>query len=104
MDLSFSAEDEQFRLEVREALRGLVPPDMAWRTRQGFHPTKADLKIWNRILYEHGWSAAHWPEEYGGTGWSALQVHIFEEECAAADAPFPSYFGLRLVGPLLYTF
>lgn len=104
MNLRFSEEDERFRARMREALRGLVPPDMARRTRQGVHPTKADLKAWNRILYERGWSAAHWPQEYGGTGWSPLHVHIFEEECAAADAPFPSYFGLRLVGPLLYTF
>ena len=104
MDLSFSPSDETFRLEMRAALRGLVPPDMARRTRQGFHPTKADLKLWNRILNDHGWAAAHWPKQHGGTGWSPLQVHIFEEECAAADAPFPSYFGLRLVGPLLYTF
>ncbi len=104
MDLSFSPADEAFRHEIREALRGLVPPDMARRTRQGFHPTKADLKLWNRILNDHGWAAAHWPREHGGSGWTPLQVHIFEEECAAADAPFPSYFGLRLVGPLLYTF
>lgn len=104
MDLNFSEADERFRAEMREALRGLVPPDMARRTRQAFHPTKADLKLWNRILNDHGWAAAHWPKQFGGTGWSPLQVHIFEEECAAADAPFTSYFGLRLVGPLLYTF
>ncbi|RYD59699.1 MAG: acyl-CoA dehydrogenase [Sphingomonadales bacterium] len=104
MDLKFSEADERFRSEIRAALRGLVPPDMAQRTRQGAHPTKADLKLWNRILNDRGWAAAHWPQQYGGTGWSPLHVHIFEEECAAADAPFPSYFGLRLVGPLLYTF
>src|SRR4051812_5355326 len=104
MDLKFSDADERFRSEIRASLQGLVPPDMARRTRQGAHPTKGDLKLWNRILHERGWSAAHWPQQYGGTGWSPLHVHIFEEECAAADAPFPSYFGLRLVGPLLYTF
>lgn len=104
MDLRFSKQDEAFRETIREALRDMVPADMARRTRQGVHPAKGDLKLWNRILFERGWSAAHWPKEYGGTGWSPLHVHIFEEECAAADAPFPSYFGLRLVGPLLYTF
>lgn len=104
MDLRFSDADERFRAEIREALRGLVPPDMARRTRQGFHPTKADLKLWNRILNDRGWAVPHWPKAFGGTGWSPLHVHIFEEECAAADAPFLSYFGARLVGPLLYTF
>ncbi|MGF7162391.1 hypothetical protein FHS85_004045 [Rhodoligotrophos appendicifer] len=104
MDLTFSSEDEAFRAEVRAFVRSAVPADMARRTRQGYHPTKADLKLWNEILYEKGWVAPHWPKEYGGTGWSPLQIFIFEEECAAADAPFLSYFGLRLIGPLLYTF
>ncbi|WP_137388606.1 acyl-CoA dehydrogenase family protein [Rhodoligotrophos defluvii] len=104
MDLNFSGEDEAFRQEVRTFVRNSVPPDMARRTRQGVHPSKADLKLWNRILYEKGWSAPHWPNEYGGTGWTPLQIYIFEEECAAADAPFLSYFGLRLIGPLIYTF
>lgn len=104
MKLSISAEDQAFRDEMRRFAEAAVPADMARRTRQGVHPEKADLKRWNRILYERGWSAPHWPKEYGGTGWSPLRVHLFEEACAEADAPFLSYFGLRLIGPLLYTF
>ncbi|PSC02910.1 hypothetical protein SLNSH_21755 [Alsobacter soli] len=104
MDLKLTAEDEAFRREVRDFVRSAVPADMARRTRRGGHTPKADLQAWNRILYDKGWVAPHWPREYGGTGWSALRIHIFEEECAAADAPFLSYFGLRLIGPLLYTF
>jgi alkylation response protein AidB-like acyl-CoA dehydrogenase len=104
MDLGFSSGDNDFRLEIRAALADMVPPDMAQRTRRGFHSTKEDLKLWNSILHSKGWSAPHWLPEYGGTGWSPLRAHIFEEECAAADAPFLSYFGLRLVGPLIYTY
>ncbi|MFA5664553.1 acyl-CoA dehydrogenase family protein [Castellaniella sp.] len=99
-----TAADEVFRTHVREFVRAHVPPDMAARTRHDVHATKEDLQRWNRILYEQGWAAPHWPMEYGGTGWTPLQIHIFEEECAAADAPFMSYFGLRLIGPLIYTF
>lgn len=104
MDLRFTEEDEAFRRKVSEFLRSAVPADMAQRTRQGFHTSREDLKRWNRILYEKGWSAPHWPKEYGGTGWSPLHIYLFEDACAAADAPFLSYFGLRLIGPLLYTF
>jgi alkylation response protein AidB-like acyl-CoA dehydrogenase len=104
MLLQFSDDDERFRDSIREELLGLVPAVMARRTRQGVHPNMADLKAWNRFMYERGWAAAHWPKEYGGTGWSPLHVHIFEEELAAVDAPFLSYFGLRLVGPLIFTF
>lgn len=104
MELTYSEQDIAFREEVRGFIRGAVPPDMAQRTREGVHPSKEDLQSWNRILDKKGWAAAHWPEEFGGSGWSPAQVYIFEEECAAADAPFLSFFGLRLIGPLLYTF
>ena len=104
MKLAISPEDLAFRDEMRRFARAAVPADMARRTRQGVHPEKADLKLWNRILYDKGWSAPHWPKEHGGTGWSPLRVHLFEDACAEADAPFLSYFGLRLIGPLLYTF
>jgi alkylation response protein AidB-like acyl-CoA dehydrogenase len=104
MDLNLGSDDEAFRNQVREWVRGAVPADMARRTRQGFHTTKDDLQTWNRILYEKGWAAPHWPKGFGGTGWPPLWIHIFEDECAAADAPFLSYFGLRLIGPLIYTY
>jgi hypothetical protein len=104
MDLAFSAEDQNFREEVRAFLRAAVPPELAERTRRNVHIPKDDLQLWNRILHRKGWSAPHWPKEYGGTGWSPAQILIFEEECAAHDAPFLSYFGLRLIGPLIYTF
>lgn len=104
MNLTYSKEDIAFREEVRTFIRSAVPPEIARRTREGVHTTKEDLQTWNRILNDKGWAAAHWPKEYGGSGWTPAQVYIFEEECAAADAPFLSFFGLRLIGPLIYTF
>lgn len=104
MELTLDPEIENFRRDIRTFVQAAVPAEMARRTRHRIHPARKDLKEWNRILDEKGWAAPHWPVEYGGTGWSPLQIHIFEEECADADAPFLSYFGLRLVGPLIYTF
>lgn len=104
MELGFTPEDDRYRAEVRAFVRAAVPADMARRTRQRVHTTKADLVGWNRTLFDQGWAAGHWPKEFGGTGWTPAQIYIFEEECAAADAPFLSYFGLRLIGPLIYTF
>ncbi len=105
MKLELSAADETFRQEVRAFLRERLPPDLSARAYHGFTPPlKEDLQRWNRILFEQGWAAPHWPVQYGGTGWTALQQHIFEEECHLAFAPDVSWQGLRLLGPVLYSF
>ena len=91
MHLERDPADAAFREEVRAFLRDALPPDMAQRNLRGFHPTKADMQAWTRILHARGWSAPHWPVEHGGTGWSPLRRHLFEEECFAAGAPPARY-------------
>ncbi|HEU0201944.1 MAG TPA: acyl-CoA dehydrogenase family protein [Burkholderiaceae bacterium] len=95
---------EAFRAQVREFLSKNLPPALAARNATAVHPTKADMQAWTRILHQRGWSAPHWPVEYGGTGWSALQRHIFEEECFVAGAPPTCTSAFRLVAPVIYTF
>jgi alkylation response protein AidB-like acyl-CoA dehydrogenase len=105
MNFEHSPAEQAFRAEVRSFLQAHLPPDMAQRSALGFHPLpKEDLLAWNRILAEKGWAAPHWPVEHGGPGWSAMQCHIFEEECHRAHAPDLSWQGLRLCAPVIYTF
>ncbi|MFL6662481.1 MAG: acyl-CoA dehydrogenase family protein, partial [Rhizobacter sp.] len=59
---------------------------------------------WTRILHARGWSAPHWPREHGGPGWTPLQRHLFEEECALAGAPPTCTSAFMLVAPVIYTF
>jgi alkylation response protein AidB-like acyl-CoA dehydrogenase len=92
-----------FRGEVRTFLREQLPPDMARRTLRGYHPPKADMVAWTRILYARGWSAPHWPVSHGGPGWTPLQRHLFEEECALAGAPPTCTSAFSLVAPVIYT-
>jgi alkylation response protein AidB-like acyl-CoA dehydrogenase len=95
--------DAAFREEVRTFLRAHLPAEVAERNRRGFHPTKADELWWTQVLYRKGWSAPHWPVEYGGTGWSPQRRFIFEEECFLAGAPPTCAAGFSLLGPVLYT-
>jgi alkylation response protein AidB-like acyl-CoA dehydrogenase len=105
MEFRFSPADEAFRQEVRAFLVAHLPKDMSHRHYYGYHPVpKDDLQHWNRILHEKGWSAPQWPVAYGGPGWTPMQCHIFEEECARAHAPDVSWQGVRLAGPVIYTF
>ena len=59
------------------------------------------MEEWHAILNERGWLANHWPEQYGGPGWSAVQKFIFENECALAHAPRIVPFGVNMLGPVL---
>ncbi|HEX6704645.1 MAG TPA: acyl-CoA dehydrogenase family protein [Albitalea sp.] len=95
---------ESFRAEVRAFLREHLPADLAARTLRGYHARKEDMLGWTRILHARGWSAPHWPREHGGPGWTPLQRHLFEEECALAGAPPTCVSAFMLVAPVIYTF
>ena len=104
MDTFFSDAEQAFRAEVRAFIRANLPADLAARVRAGIHLSRADMARWNAILDAKGWAAHHWPQVYGGPGWTPIQRFLFEAECADADAPPLSVFGVYLVGPTLYTF
>lgn len=106
MHMDFSPEELAFREEVRSFLADNLPEHI----REGARNTPSvfvepDIgDEWQRILYEKGWLAYHWPKEAGGTGWDPVQRYIFEKECALADAPALSVLGLKLVAPVIYTY
>lgn len=102
MIFQFDKKDEVFREEVRQFFRDNLPADMAWRFRHGsFFGGHRDIMAWSKILSRKGWAVPHWPVEYGGTGWSATQQHIFNEESKLASAPPLPYQGPYLVGPVI---
>ncbi|HEY2809011.1 MAG TPA: acyl-CoA dehydrogenase family protein [Steroidobacteraceae bacterium] len=104
MDLSFSAEEDAFRAEVRVFLKAELPAPLRENMLLGRRLRKEDLVEWQKILYRHGWGAGMWPKRYGGAGWSVVQQHIFDEECAAGGAPAQLPFALRMVAPVLMSF
>ena len=100
MDLTFSRADEDFRAAARAWLTAHVPTDRlpSLDTPEGF----AAHREWEHTLHAAGWSAVHWPVEYGGQGATLMQWLLFEEEYYAAGAPLRvSQNGLFLLGPTL---
>lgn len=104
MRLDASLDDQAFRQEVRRFCAQHLPPDLRDRVRAGHRATPEGFRQWQALLFRHGWGAPTWPREHGGTGWSPLQIHIFEQETAAADAPPQFHQGLELIGPILFTY
>src|SRR5579859_4571568 len=91
MDLTYSAEDEQFRAEVRAWLDANLAGEFAdakglggpGREHEAF-----DVRLaWDRHLAAHGWTCLDWPAGYGGRDATLEQQVVFHEEYARADAP-----------------
>ena len=86
MDFALSAEQEMLRESVRSYLEEKVP--MA-RVRELMETdTGVDESLWSELA-EMGWQAMHIPEEYGGAGFSYLELGILMEEMGRLLTPAP---------------
>lgn len=103
MNNSFSAEDLEFQQEVRSFFKEEFTEDLQERVRLANDPKNVAIE-WQTKLYKKGWVALDWPKELGGTGWSSVQKFIYETERCDAGAPDVVPFGLKMVGPVIYTF
>jgi pimeloyl-CoA dehydrogenase large subunit len=104
MELELSAEERRFRDEVRSFIATALPPEVRAAVIAGRPLGKARLVDWQRALNRTGGAGPHWPVEVGGTGWSALQEFIFQEEMQQAPAPAPLAFNVDMVGPVIAKF
>lgn len=104
MDLNYTDEQLAFRQEVRAFLEAKLPAALSSKVKLGKTLTKADHEQWHTILNEQEWLAGNWPKAYGGTGWDAVQRHLFEDEMTRAHAPRIVPFGLAMLGPVLQEF
>ncbi|MDB5855870.1 MAG: pimeloyl-CoA dehydrogenase large subunit [Herminiimonas sp.] len=104
MDLNYSAEDIGFRDEVRAFIAANLPSDLQHKVLNHKRLSRDDFVRWHKILAKQGWVAPSWPVEHGGTGWNAVQRHIWEEECATAGTPPILPFGVNMVAPVIMAF
>lgn len=106
MTLPLDPAHDAFREEVRTFLRDALSPEL--RRSAALSPgvfAEPDVAgPWQAILEKKGWLIYAWPASAGGPGWSRVQRWIFEKECADAGAPDLPGMGLKLVGPVLYSF
>src|ERR1041384_5115185 len=104
MDLRFTPEENAFRDEVRAFFKENLPDGIRKKAAEGIRYVKDDIVTWQRILKKRGGGVPHWPKEWGGTGWSPVQLYIFKEEMQQAPAPEPLPFGTMMVGPVIIAF
>lgn len=109
MKLSFSPEDEQFRVEVAGWLKNNLTGEfdkIKFRGGPGDeHMFQEERKHWEQTLAAGGWTCVGWPKEYGGRGCSIEQQVIFFEEYARAGGPGRvGHIGEGLAGPTIIAF
>ncbi|NNE74600.1 MAG: acyl-CoA dehydrogenase [Acidimicrobiales bacterium] len=103
MDLTYPADAEAFRTEVRAWLHANLPE--GWFD-DGFEMSDeerdAHNAAWPQKMVEGGWYCATWPEEYGGRGLPTMHAVVMAEEFHAAGASMRGdFFGDTLVGPTI---
>jgi alkylation response protein AidB-like acyl-CoA dehydrogenase len=105
VDTAFAPEELAFRDEVREFFNKEY--DQALQDRLSSHEPliyKQAVIDWQKKLHTKGWIVPNWPVEHGGTGWDATRQFIYDTERAACGVRDVVPFGLKMVGPVIYTF
>jgi alkylation response protein AidB-like acyl-CoA dehydrogenase len=104
MDLALKPEHQAFADEVREFARKNLSPATKEKTLSGKHYDRDDHVVWQQALGRQGWLTYTWPKKYGGPGWGVTERYLFENVLAEEGAPRIIPFGVKMVGPVIYTF
>ena len=101
MDIALAAEDLAFRDEVCNFLDTEFDAEMQAHLKS---KGTTGMVAWQRKLHAKGWVAPNWPEEHGGTGWTATQKYIWESERSLRGIPDVVPFGLVMVANVIMGF
>ena len=102
MDLRDTAEEAQFRSELRAWLEANLSEEKKGSRGGAQRFDDPFMRDWSRKLYEAGYAGLTWPKEFGGAGAPYSFQAIFYEEMAAAQAPpHIGVIGLGMAGPTI---
>lgn len=105
MDLSYSAQHEAFRTEVRGWLEKNLERTWGDALRDPANDEHKLVEVrrdWQRKLHKAGYVGMAWPTAWGGRGASEVEEVILAEELARVDAPENvNFLGMGLCAPAL---
>lgn len=90
-----------FRQSIRSFVQAELPPDIRQTVRQGQPLARERQVAWQEILAAKGYLVPHWPQAWGGRGWSVAQQMVFDEELCTHHAPEISAISYDMIGPVL---
>ncbi|MEB2345114.1 MAG: acyl-CoA dehydrogenase family protein [Deltaproteobacteria bacterium] len=104
MDFRDSPREAAFRAEAQAFLAAHKPARWRHPFEDGVdeHELLAGQKAWQRTLFEHGWAAVLWPEEYGGRGAGPIEAIVWNQELARAGLGESIFVvGTAMAGPTI---
>ena len=104
MHLSLSPEDEKFRQEMRTFFENEVSQELRDTVAEHRELSREQIVEAMQTLNAAGLAVPAWPEEWGGRGWTQLQLHIWNEERQRAFVPQPLAFNAGMIGPVIAHF
>lgn len=104
MDGDFTAEQQQFRAELRDFLAERLPDRWVGIFHGPPEHLDASFAI-TKEMAERGWLNQHWPVEFGGQDAPIWRQMVFQEETWAHYEPRGGqYMGVNWIGPSLIRF
>ncbi len=100
----------ELREEVREWLEDNCPESMRTPMPEAElvsgggkqRSPNPDSYVWLDRMASQGWTVPHWPEEYGGAGFTKDQYVVLLEEMSRINARIPlTGMGVSMIGPTL---
>src|SRR4051794_10230281 len=104
MQLALSAEDAEFRDQMREFFTTKIPQEIRDAVAERRELSREQFVQSMQILNAAGLAVPNWPVEWGGRDWTPLQRHIWHEEMQLANVPIPLTFNASMVGPVIAAF
>lgn len=108
MDFRYTAEDEQFRVELSGWLDEHLPAFLVEWSGEDGHGRSGILgqmerrRAWQRLLNQGRWAAISWPAEWGGRDATVTQNVIYSETMARYRTPgIYNPNGLWQIGPMI---
>jgi alkylation response protein AidB-like acyl-CoA dehydrogenase len=114
MDFSYTPEQEVFRVRVRDWLKRnsaevfgqhheKLPRSVAGVFDVGDNASWERLLEWHRRLYDAGYIALGWPQEWGGAGAGPVEQAIYQDEVLRLGLPLygANMVAIDRVGPTL---
>jgi len=104
MDALLTDEDRAFRDHITTQLTKAIPEHVRDKVRRDLELEREDIVQSQQALNAIGLAVPHWPQQWGGAGWTAMQRVIYLDQMQRLSVPTPLAFNADMIGPVLAEF